>query len=127
MLELDELDDLDVVPDRAEELGAGGVGHLGGESLPQRAVAKQRPERRAARADASSSCWQHGHGEDHGHAGADRAIERVVRRGVAGVQADDEIDTGERVVPGDVADLEAQPFGAEASGERLAVGRRPRP
>ena len=47
VLEVDELDDLDVVPDGAEQLRARGVGDLGREALAQGAVAQQRRERRA--------------------------------------------------------------------------------
>ena len=60
-------------------------------------------------------------GEDHRRAGPNGPVERDVGRGVAGVQADDEIDAVERVVAGDVADLEAKAFGAELSGQRLAA------
>ena len=126
VLELDELEHLHVVADGAEQLGAGGVRHLGGEALAQRAVPEQRPERRALELG-QELVLAAGHGEDHRRTGAHGAIERVVGRGVAGVQADDEIDAGERVVPGDVADLEAQAVGAEPPRQRLAVGRRPRP
>ena len=48
-------------------------------------------------------------------------LERGVRRGVAGVEADDEIDAVEVRVR-DVAELEAEPVGVEAAGERLALG-----
>ena len=62
-----------------------------------------------------------GHRENHRSTGANRPIEGVVCRRVARVEADDEVNTGERQIAGDVADLEAQPSGVELAGERLAV------
>ena len=70
----------------------------------------------------SSSCWQHGHGEDHARSRADGPVERRVGRGVARVQADDEVDSVEPVVAGDLPHLESQPVCSELPGERLAVG-----
>ena len=61
------------------------------------------------------------HREDHRRAGANGAVEGVVGGGIAGVEADDEVDSLERGVPGDVADLEPEAVGAERAGERLAV------
>ena len=61
------------------------------------------------------------HREDHRRTGANGAVEGVVGGGVAGVEADDEVDAVERVVAGDVADLEPEAVGAERAGERLAV------
>ena len=120
MLELDELDHLHVVPDRTEQLGPGGVGHLRGESLTQRAVAEQGGEG-AALELRQELVLAAGHREDDRRARPDGAIERIVGGRVAGVQADDEIDARERLVPGDVADLETEAVGAERSGQRLAV------
>ena len=113
MLELDELDDLHVVPDRAEQLGPGGIRHLGRESLTQRAVAEQRREG-AVLELGQQLVLAARHGEDHRRPGPYRAIERVVGGGVAGVQADDEVDARERLVAGDVADLEPEAVGRRA-------------
>ena len=61
------------------------------------------------------------HGEDHRRICTNGAVEGVVGGGVAGMEADDEVDALERGVPGDVAHLEAEPVGTERAGERLAV------
>ena len=126
VLELDELEHLHVVADRTEQLGARGVGDLGGEALPQRAVPEQRPERRALEL-AEELVLAARHGEDHRRTGPHGAVERVVGGGVAGVQADDEVDAGERLVPGDVADLEAQARRRRAAAPAPRSGRRRRP
>ena len=52
VLELDELDQLDVVADRLEQLRARGVGHVRGEPLPQRCRAEQRHRARRSPAGA---------------------------------------------------------------------------
>ena len=62
-----------------------------------------------------------GNRENHRRPGTHRPIECVVGRGVAGVQADDEIDAGELLVARDVAHLETKPVGAERAGERLTM------
>ena len=120
MLELDELDHLHVVADGAQKLGARGVRHLGGKPLAQGAVAEQRIERRP-RELREQLVLAARHGEDHRGAGANGAVEGVVGGGIAGVEADDEVDPLERGVAGDVADLEPEAVGAERAGERLAV------
>ena len=61
------------------------------------------------------------HREDDRRPGPHRAIERIVGGGVAGVEADDEVDARERLVAGDVADLETEAVGPERSCQRLAV------
>ena len=120
VLELDELDHLHVVADGAEKLGPRGVGHLGGEPLTEGAVAEQRIERRALELGEQLVLAAR-HGEDHRGTGPNGAVEGVVGCGIAGMEADDEVDTVERRVPCDVADLEPQAVGAERAGERLAV------
>ena len=120
MLELDELDDLDVVPDRTEELRARGVRHLRGESLPEGAEPQQRPKRRVLELRHQLVLAAR-HGEDDGNLGPHGTIEHVVRGRVAGVEADDEIGAGQRLVAGDVPDLEAQALGTDAPRELLTV------
>ena len=120
VLELDELDDLNVVADGAEKLGTGSVRHLGGEPLAQGAVAEERIERRPGELREQLVLAAR-HREDHRGAGAHGAVEGVVGGGIAGVEADDEVDPLERGVAGDVADLEPEAVGAERAGERLAV------
>ena len=120
VLELDELDHLHVVADGAEKLGPRGVGHLGGKPLTQGAVAEQRIERRA-RELGEQLVLAARHGEDHRRTGTNGAVEGVVGGGIAGMEADDEVDSLERRVPRDVAHLEPEAVGAERAGERLAV------
>ena len=61
-------------------------------------------------------------GKDDGNLGPHGTVEHVVRGRVAGVEADDEIRAGQRLVPGDVPDLEAQALGTDAPRELLTVG-----
>ena len=62
-----------------------------------------------------------GNRQNHRCRGTHRPIECVVGRGVAGVQADDEIDALELLVARDVAHLETKPVRAERAGERLTM------
>ena len=120
MLELDELDHLHVVADGAQKLGPRGIRHFGGKPLTQCAVAEQRIERRA-RELGEQLVLAARHGEDHRGAGTNGAVEGVVGGGIAGMEADDEVDALERGVPRDVAHLEPEAVGAERAGERLTV------
>ena len=120
MLELDELDHLHVVPDRTEQLGPGGIRHLRREPLTQRAVTEQRSEGTVLELGQELVLAAR-HGEDDRRPCPDRTIERIVGGRVAGMQADDEIDAPERLVTGDVADLEAEAGGAKRSRQRLTV------
>ena len=120
MLQGDELDDLDVVARELEQAGASGVGDLGDEPLAQRPVPQQRSQHVVVEL-AEQLVLAARHGEDDAGAAAHGAVERRVRRGVAGVEADDEIDVVE-VGLCDVADLERQPCRVQASCERFALG-----
>ena len=120
MLELDELDDLDVVAHRSEQLCTSSVRHLGREPLAQRAVSEQRPEGGVVELRQELVLAARDREDDAG-AGADGAIERRVRGRVARMEADDEIDSREAVVAGDVADLEAQALCPEPARKRFAV------
>ena len=121
MLELDELDDLHVVADRAEELRTCRVGDLGCEALPQRPVPEERVEGGAPELR-QQLVLAAGHGEDDGCARTDGPVESGIGGRVARVEADDEIDALERVVAGDVPDFEAEALAAELPRERLALG-----
>ena len=120
MLQFDELEHLHVISDRSEQLRSNGVGHLGGKALTQRPVPQKRSQRLILELG-QQLVLAAGYGEDHGAAGANGTVESDVGRRVTGVQADDEIDTGECVVAGDVADFEPKPVRAELPGQRLAV------
>ena len=106
VLELDELENLHVVPDGTKQLGAGRVRHLRGEALAKRAVPEKGAERGVLELR-QKFVLAAGHSEDYRRADTHSAIERVVGCGVTGVQADDEVDAGERLIPTDVTHLEA--------------------
>ena len=98
MLERDELDDLDVVARKLEQAGASGVGDFRDEPLAQRAVPQQRAQHLVVELPEQLVLAAR-HGEDHAGAAAHGPIECRVRRGVAGVEADDEIDVVEIAPP----------------------------
>ena len=117
---------LHVVPDRAEQLRAGGVRHLGGEALPQRAVAEQRPERRALELG-RSSCWQQGTARITG------APARTARSSASSVAVSQACRLTTRSTPASASypamspTSKRRPSAPSRPRQRLAVGRRPRP
>ena len=85
-----QLDERDVVARQAEEVRADGVRCVGREPLAQQAVCEE-GRQLAARDLARELVLAARDGEDHSRVPAHRSIERLVRRGVACVQAHDEM------------------------------------
>ena len=122
VLERDELDQLRAVAGELEQLRTQRVGDEGGEALLREPVAEERREQGALELPVGLLLAARD-GQDRVGAPPDRLRQRLVGGGVAGVQADDEVDVRAGVEARDVAALEAEAGGAGALRERRSRRR----
>ena len=106
-------------PLELEQLGAERVRDERRKTLLREAVPENRPEQRALDLPVGLLLAA-GNGQDHVRLPANRLCKRLVGGGVAGVEADDEVDLLTRVEAGDVPLLEAETLRPGAGCERRA-------
>ena len=109
MLKVDEFDHIHAVPRVLQHRGTDGVRQQRGEALLQQSVGKQQIKIAALLNLRVHFMLAAGHGENILYAPFHRIVQRIVRRGVAGVERDDHVDmlAVERVAR-DVGDNKAQ-------------------